>query len=91
MTVLGEALENLVGRIVPVLLRVEEAPVLLLEEVRALRSEEPLDSRIAVGDVVPVISLSPSFLPKPPPAESIVADGSRPSASQRTGWFDGSE
>jgi len=29
----------------------------------------------------PVISLSPSFLPKPPDAESIVADASRPSAS----------
>ncbi len=40
---------------------------------------------------MPVISLSPSFLPKPPIAASIVADASRPSASQRTGWFAGFE
>src|SRR3981189_3690356 len=37
------------------------------------------------GACAPVFSLSPSFLPAPPIAESIVAEGSRPSASQRIG------
>ncbi len=36
---------------------------------------------------MPVISLSPSFFPKPPLSVSSVADGSRPSASQRSGVF----
>jgi hypothetical protein len=40
--------------------------------------------------VVPVISLSPSFLLKLND-ESRVADASRPSASQRSGCFAGSE
>ena len=41
----------------------------------------------SVGDLQAVISLSPSLLPKPPFAESSVAEASRPSASHLTGWF----
>ena len=36
---------------------------------------------------MPVISLSSSFLPKPPLAASSVAEASRPWASQRIGWL----
>ena len=43
--------DDLVRAVVPVLLGVEEAPVLVLEQVRVLRSEEPVHGRVPVGDV----------------------------------------
>ena len=83
---------DLVGDVVAVLLGIEDPPVALpFPGMRDLRPQDP----VAVGSPsdtwIPVISLSPSFLPSPvgaPPA-SIVADGSRPSASQRSGTFAG--
>jgi hypothetical protein len=46
----------------------------------------PSDDGSPFETVVPVISLSPSLLLKPND-ESIVAEASRPSASQRSGWL----
>jgi len=50
-------------------------------------ARNPLHPESPSETCTPVISLSPPFLQKPPPAASTVADASRPSASQRTGWF----
>jgi hypothetical protein len=78
-----------------VLLRVEPAPsglpvVVIVggagTEVRLRRAKDALDGRITIryvqtGDLVVTVVL----LPNPPNDESIVAEASRPSASQRVG------
>jgi len=75
-----------------VLLRVEDAPA-ALESVRELLAEDPVRARVAVGDVDAgdLVVVLVGGGPKPPLSASSVADGSRPSASQRSDWLAGSE
>ena len=67
------------------LLGVEPAPA-VIEQARDAAPRSPFELGSPSETVVPVISSSPSFLLNEN-EESIVADGSRPSASQRSGWL----
>src|SRR4051812_28918996 len=86
--------QDLIRRVVAVL-RGPEPPPAAVEQPRDLGAEDAARARVAVGDVDAGDLVVPVVLEArwPSSAESIVADGSRPSASHRSddalaGWHD---